>query len=209
MPQGIKNIIFDLGGVLLNIDYHKTIRAFQNLGINNFEEMYSQRTADKLFEDLETGKISEEEFYKRIIDLTNGQVTDVQIKTAWNTILLDFRPKSIAFLEKLAVSHKLYLLSNTNIIHQKAFEKLAAETLGGKRLNDYFITAYYSHRVHLRKPHTEIYAFVLNDAGIKAAETLFIDDSEINMTAPKQLGIHTHLLLPGETIEEIIPGLIG
>jgi glucose-1-phosphatase len=203
----IKNIIFDLGGVLIDIDYHKTINAFKNLGVTNFEHLYSQTTANPLFKDLETGQITEAEFYDGVRKEADLSISDEQIKTAWNTILLDFRPNSIAYLQQLAQTYRLYLLSNTNSIHQTAFLQTYT-AIFNSHLNDNFTKAYYSHEIHLRKPHKNIYEFVLADANIKAEETLFIDDSIINIPAAQELGITTHLLIKGETIEEIIPNYL-
>lgn len=206
MPK-IKNIIFDLGGVLIDIDYLKTINAFKNLGVANFEHLYSQTTANPLFEDLETGKITEAEFYDGVRKEANLSISNEQIKTAWNTILLDFRPTSIAYLEQLAQTHSIYLLSNTNIIHQAAFLQTYTDTFTGN-LNDNFTKAYYSHEIFFRKPHKNIYEFVVTDAGINAEETLFIDDSIINMPKANELGITTHLLLKGQKIEDIVPNYL-
>ena len=86
--NGIKNIIFDLGGVLLDIDYHKSIAAFKNLGIPNFEEMFSQLKADELFEKLETGMLSETGFYSAIKKRTKAHITDEEIACAWNAMIL-------------------------------------------------------------------------------------------------------------------------
>ncbi len=208
MPFPIKNIIFDLGGVLINIDYHKTIDAFRFLGILNFDEMYSQITANELFENIETGQIAEEDFYEAIKKIAPKPLTTQQIKAAWNAILLDFRPKSITYLETLSTQYNLYLLSNTNSIHQAAFNSSFAKEFKGKHINDYFIKAYYSHQINLRKPHKAIYQFVLSDANLKAEETLFVDDSKINIPAANEIGITTHLLLPNQTIEEILPQLL-
>lgn len=206
MPK-IKNIIFDLGGVLIDIDYHKTINAFTSLGVIGFEDMYSQTTANTLFEDLETGQINEAQFYDRVRKEANLSISNEQIKTAWNTILLDFRPNSIAYLQQLSNTHSVYLLSNTNCIHQAAFLQTYADIFKG-HLNDNFIKAYYSHEIYLRKPHKNIYEFVLTDAGINAEETLFIDDSIINIPAANELGIITHLLAKGQKIEDIVPSYL-
>jgi putative hydrolase of the HAD superfamily len=204
----IKNIIFDLGGVLININYHKTINAFKALGIANFDEMYSQITANELFESLEVGNITEEEFYESIKKTAPTSLTNNQIQTAWNAILLDFRSESITYLKSLSTNYNLYLLSNTNSIHQTAFNSIFANEFDGEHINDCFIKTYYSHQINLRKPYKKIYDFVLNDANLNPHETLFIDDSKINIPAANELGIHTHLLLPNETIEGILPTLL-
>jgi glucose-1-phosphatase len=199
----LKNIIFDLGVVLINIDYKKTEKAFINLGFQNFSEMYNQFSANEIFEKLETGNISNADFYAIIMKLSKQPITETQIEDAWNEILLDWRIESVAYLKKLSESYNLYLLSNTNAIHQAAFFKSLKNQTGITDLNSFFTKAYYSHEVHLRKPNTDIFEFVLKDASILAKETLFIDDSYNNIDTAKAMGFKTHLLLPNERIEHL------
>jgi glucose-1-phosphatase len=199
----LKNIIFDLGAVLIDIDYKKTENAFIQLGFTNFDEMYTQYTANEVFEKLETGKISNDDFYKTIIGLSEREITALQIKTAWNAILLNWRKNSVAFLKTIGKQYNIYLLSNTNAIHQEAFfESLKIET-GITNFNGFFTKAYYSHEIHLRKPNADIFEFVAKDAGINAEESLFIDDSHNNIKTARGLGFKTHLLLPTERIEQM------
>ncbi len=198
-----KNIIFDLGGVLLDIDYQKTIDAFKKLGIENFEEMFSQFNADELFEKLETGDITETDFYAEVKNRTSITISDGEIETAWNALLLDFRTESLTYLEALSKNYKLYLLSNTNCIHLKCFKQLFTQQTGKPLLDAYFCKAYYSNEVGLRKPGTEIFDFVLQDENLTAAETLFIDDTLMNIETAQKMGFKTHHLLPGEKIELI------
>lgn len=202
MPA-LKNIIFDLGGVLLNIDYQKTKLSFEELGFNNFNEMYSQYSADMLFSDLETGKITNEHFLEYLVKAAEGKITGEQITTAWNAMLLDFRIPSLYFLKELSKKYKLYLLSNTNAIHLAAFNQIFTKATRKTSLDAYFTKAYYSNKVGLRKPNEDIFEFVLKDAGITAAETLFIDDSYNNIETAKKIGFQTHLLKPGEKIENL------
>ncbi len=199
----IKNLLFDLGGVLLNIDYNKTADAFKKLGIHQFDEMYSQAGANNLFESLETGKISEEDFYKSIYQYCHPSTTQHQLETAWNAILLNFRIGSLNYLEQLPGKYNVYLLSNTNSIHSVAFHKMFNKETGKLNLDDYFIKAYYSHHIQMRKPYKETYHFVLNDAGINANETLFIDDSSINIEGAKEAGLEVYHLLADQRIEDI------
>ena len=198
-----KNIIFDLGGVLLDIDYQKTIDAFKNLGIENFEAMFSQFKADELFEKLETGHVSETDFYSAIIKRTENPITNEEIDHAWNALILNFRAKSLDLLEQLSAHYKLYLLSNTNSIHLKYFKKLFTKETGKPLLDAYFVKAWYSNEVGLRKPNQDIFEFVLQDENLKAEETLFIDDTFINIETAQRLGFKTHLLKPTERIEGI------
>jgi putative hydrolase of the HAD superfamily len=199
-----ENIIFDLGGVLLNIDYDKTEKAFEDLGFSGFTTMYNQFAANALFENLETGKITPDRFYEELLLVSGKQVSRQQVWDAWNAMLLDFRETSLALLEKLSVDHRLYLLSNTNAIHHEAFMKIFEGIRPGRNFDSYFTKAYYSHDVGLRKPGREVFDFVLQDAGLNAASTLFIDDSFNNIDGAKKAGLLTKLLLPGETIEETL-----
>ena len=201
--KNIKNIIFDLGGVLLDVDYQKTIVAFNRLGIENFEDMYSQFKADELFEKLETGKLTENEFYTAIKDRTAVQITDKDIENSWNAMILNFRKDSLDFLEELSSEYKIYLLSNTNSIHLKYFQKSFIQETGKPLLDKYFIKAWYSHKLGLRKPGTAIYEFVLRDERLNASETLFIDDSINNIDAAASVGIKAMLLNKGERIENL------
>ena len=197
----IKNIIFDLGGVLLNIDYHKTADAFKALGAKDFDSFYSQTGANELFELLETGNISEADFYKTMKPYCQPGTTNEQMQSAWNAILLDFRMESLHFLSEKKEQYNLYLLSNTNSIHHTAFHQAFTKMNNHSNFDDYFIKSYYSHTMHRRKPYVSTYEFVLQDAGIAAQETLFIDDSIVNIEGAKQTAMQLHLLLPGETIE--------
>ncbi len=199
----LKNIIFDLGGVLINIDYKKTERAFIKLGFENFEAMFSQFTADAVFEKLETGKLSNEDFYDKLISLNNNNINAAQIKIAWNRIVLDWRAESLNFLETLSPKYNLFLLSNTNAIHHECFSNSLKIETNRVEIDSLFTKAYYSHEIHFRKPNADIFEFVAQDASINIAETLFIDDSSNNIDAAKLLGFKTHLLLEGERIENL------
>lgn len=200
----LKNVILDLGGVLLNIDYFKTEKAFKQLGFGQFNTMYTQYTADKLFAEVETGKISEDDFYAHMIKAAEGKISNLQVKQAWNAMLLDFRLSSLDFLGELSSRYQLFLLSNTNAIHKSAFMELFTSQTGKESLDQYFKTAYYSCEVGLRKPNEDIFQFVLNDADLLQEETLFIDDSFNNIQTAEKMGFRTHLLLPNEKIEDIV-----
>ncbi|MBC7890447.1 MAG: HAD family phosphatase [Ferruginibacter sp.] len=199
----IKNIIFDLGGVLLNIDYHKTSGAFKMLGVQQFDELYSQANANLLFEALETGNISEEGFYQSLQQYCRPGTDWQQMQTAWNAILLDFRMESLAVLDVLKDNYKLFLLSNTNSIHLTAFNQILREQTGKTSLDGYFIKSYYSHIIRMRKPYATTYQWVLNDGNMVAAETLFIDDSINNIKGANEAGINTHLLTPTENLSDL------
>lgn len=199
--KDINAIIFDFGGVLFDIDFTKLNHAFSELGVQHFEEMYSQKRASPLFQALEEGKISPEEFYLDFCKETNSKLGNEQIEIAWNSILVRFRKEALETIKKIRPKYKLYLLSNTNKIHRQAFNKIYNEQIGEGSLEDYFDKAYYSHEIGCRKPGKEPYEIVLKENQLIPAETLFIDDSVQNIEPARQLGIQTILLKPGMGIE--------
>lgn len=199
----IKNIIFDLGGVLLNIDFNKSIEAFSKLGIENFEEMFSQIHADSLFKKLETGSVGEQDFYDAIKKRTRDHITATEIADAWNALILDFRTDSLHFLDQLSGKYKLYLLSNTNSIHHSYFQQILKRQTGRPSLDSYFTKAWYSQNLGLRKPGEAIYKFILEDGGLEAKESLFIDDTLPNIETAVNLGFKAHHLKRGERIEQL------
>jgi glucose-1-phosphatase len=201
--QNIEAIIFDLGGVILNINYDLTRQAFEKAGIDNFHEMYSQANADDLFSNLETGKIGEADFYAEMNQRIGLTLSPNEIENAWNAMLLNFREDSLKFLKQLRPKYKLFLLSNTNHIHLKAFKEIYLERERDRPFEEFFDIAYYSCEVGLRKPNADIYEFVMNENNLVAGRTLFVDDSAQNVEAAKNLGMQTVLLNSGKYIEEL------
>jgi FMN phosphatase YigB (HAD superfamily) len=199
----IKNIIFDLGGVFIDIDFKATEKAFVSLGVTNFNDYYTQHTASTLFEDLETGKVSPEEFYERFRKETGIKLTDDQIKDAWNAMLGRFPAERLNWLEEIGFRYKIYLFSNTNIIHYHAFQKIYQECTGKSNFDDYFIKAHYSHDLGLRKPYREAFKKLLLIENLEPDETLFIDDSYKNIEGAKEAGLQTILLLPPKTVLDL------
>jgi putative hydrolase of the HAD superfamily len=200
--NNIKNIIFDLGGVFMNVDFKITQQAFIDLGIKEFPAMFSQHHSNELFEQLETGKITATELYQSFRQLTGSTLTDQQIKTAWNALLLDFPPERLQWLDNIRQKYKVYLFSNTNIIHYDAFMDIFTRSTGKSDLNQYFIKAYYSHELGLRKPYVESYLKILEEQQLVAAETLFIDDTAKNIEGAQKAGLQTiHLVAPTTVLD--------
>jgi putative hydrolase of the HAD superfamily len=174
----IKNIILDFGGVLLDIDYQLTEKAFIDLGCRNFRALYSQAAQANLFDDFETGKISEDVFFEELKRLANiPHLTEKDLKNAWNAMLIGFRTEVYVMLQELKQKYRLFLLSNTNETHINAFEKLLEKVCPVNEFENLFEKVYYSCRINQRKPNAECFQFVLNNANIKPEETIFIDDS--------------------------------
>ena len=204
MILGVKHIIFDLGGVLLNIDYQLTEDAFVAAGVTNFREIYSQMQQTPLFDQFEMGKIGRDEFIASMQSLSGAQLTAQQVVDCWNALLLHFPIRRLQILQQLRNYYDLYLLSNTNEIHEEAFNKILSRDHGMPGLGVFFDQVYFSHRVGLRKPMPEIFEMVLNDHGLQAAETLFIDDSPQHIEGAKKVGLQTIYLEKGMTIEKDI-----
>jgi HAD superfamily hydrolase (TIGR01549 family) len=184
-----KNIIFDLGGVILDIDYQKTIDAFRKLGFPDFDKHYTQAKQKGLFDEFEEGRISPEAFITHLKQLFPKEVSSEQIIAAWNAMLLDWKQDKIVFLEAIQSKYKLFLFSNTNALHKAQFEKTLQEQLGLATIDPLFIKAYYSHEFGKRKPNPESFQAILDENQLLAQETLFIDDSIQHVVGAKQIGV--------------------
>ena len=187
----IKTIIFDFGGVFIDLDKEAPFIQMEKLGITSFTEEMIE--TNKLYE---TGRISTSEFTK-FYRTEFSHISEKEMTEAWNSIILFFPEYRLKFLEELAASKKyeLILLSNTNDLHiEKVIENMSIEMY--KRFQKYFDAFYLSQEIHFRKPDTDIYEFVLNKHQIKAEETFFIDDTLENIETAKELGIHTWNINP-------------
>jgi len=200
--QQFKNIIFDFGGIFLNIDFAKTEKAFTDLGITNFNSFFTQHHASDLFEKLETGHISSAEFCTAFRNETGRLFTDSQIITAWNALLMDFPVERILWLQQISKRYKIFLFSNTNKIHYDTFMANFFDQTGLTDFNSYFIKAYYSFEIGLRKPYPESFQYILDEQNLKVTETVFIDDTIKNVEGAKAVGLQTiHLVHPRTVLD--------
>ncbi|MCX6232991.1 MAG: HAD family phosphatase [Bacteroidetes bacterium] len=196
----IKNIIFDYGGVILNIDYQLTVDAFMECGLDNFNELYSKASQNHLFDKLETGKISPASFRQGIRDISGLTISDEQIDYAWNKIILDMPRHRIDFLLKLKKKYRIFLLSNTNKIHYDFYLK-QLQDMGFSGFDAIFEKAWFSHEIGLRKPDPAVYSYVLEEKLLLPKSTLFIDDSLQNISIANEMGIQCHWLQQGAEFE--------
>jgi glucose-1-phosphatase len=202
MIQGIKHIIFDLGGVILDIDYNLTEQAFVAAGIRDFPTLYSQLQQTDLFDKFETGKINKKAFILALQKAAISPISETQVMAAWNAMILDYPVRRLQILQQLRLYYDLFLLSNTNELHEEAFNSLLMRSHGIPNIGVFFDKVYLSHRVGMRKPSKEVFDRVLSDNELKPAETLFIDDSPQHIATAKELGIQTIYLEKGMTIEK-------
>lgn len=202
--EGIKHIIFDFGGVLLNIDYQRTEDAFVALGLQDFKSMYAQAAQTDFFSDYETGRIDTQTFISGLKQYLPPGTPDTAIVDAWNAMLLEWPIARLRLLQQLHLHYDLALLSNTNELHEKVFKKTLKVCCGYENIGVFFDKVFFSHRIGMRKPDKETFQFVLDHCGFAAADTLFIDDSFQHIEGARSLGIHTIWLQPGMTIEDNI-----
>ena len=206
MLQGVKNILFDLGGVLFHIDYQRTIDAFKKLGITDFEKHFTQHQQNDLFDAFETGKISPAVFVKTL-QKSLPDCSDKEIINAWNAMLIGLPQEYLKFLEDLGKKYRLFLLSNANEIHIQFVNEYLQKNLNIPSINQFFEKAYYSQEIGMRKPHKSTFEWVLNDANILAEETLFIEDTAQHIGGAKQAGLKTHHLESNSAIIWLFPGI--
>ena len=196
----IKNIIFDFGGVIYDIEHEKTKDAFSRLGIKDFEELYGHAVQTKLFEDFELGKISPAIFRRAIKKHLPNNISDKEINAAWNALLIGFKTERLELLEKLGKHYRNFLLSNTNQIHYQYYMGELKTQNRLKKFNGFFEKLYFSHHIGMRKPDAEIFEYVLFDNQIMAEETVFIDDYDLNISAANSVGLNSILLEPKQEI---------
>ncbi len=200
----IKNIIFDLGAVLIDIDLSKTACAFDILFKNNYTKIKQALDAEQFFQKQETNEVTENIFYKKIIQYSNSTITQEQVQDAWNALLGEIPDTRLKMLEALRPNYNLYLLSNTNSIHLNHIRAYLKKEKNISDFDAYFKKAYYSHLIGLRKPGTEIYEFVLRDAQLNPSETFFIDDNAKNIQGANAVGIQTLLHDPKNEIDQVL-----
>ena len=184
-----KNIIFDLGGVILDLGIEKTIQEFKKIGIPDFDKLYSYFKSSKIFIDFELGKITPNDFRNQLRKFTNNNLSDEEIDFAWNTMIVNIPLERLQLLEKLSERYRTFLLSNTNEIHLKCYNNIIKKKSGHFSLADIMEKAYYSHEIHFKKPDPRAYEYVLSKNDLKAKETLFIDDFNKNVDAAIKLGM--------------------
>lgn len=200
----IKNIILDLGGVIINLDIPKTIEEFNKLSHKPFEEIYTQLQQYPIFDAFDKGTISEEDFFDNLKQLTQTSSNIEKLKYAWDAMLLDFPYYRLDQLKKLKTKYRLFLLSNTNETHIKAFENDLFKQHGFQNLEPFFEKVYYSCRIGMRKPDKEIFEFVLEENDLLPHETFFIDDSPQHVEGANKIGIKSHLLEKNKEFYELL-----
>ncbi len=197
----IKNIIFDFGNVLYDIDFERMNTAFKKLGVNDFESYFGFHHSAPIFLDLEQGFITAEQFCKGLIQLTGVQADDQAIMEAWKAILIGYRKESVAWLEQNRNNYQLFLFSNTNRIHYNHFIPQFEREVANYPFESLFKKPFYSHQLGQRKPTPSSFQFIMVQEELIPEETLFVDDSEPNITAAASVGLNVLHLKKGMKVE--------
>lgn len=194
MAVEIKNLLFDLGGVICDIDIDRAIHSFESLGIKNMESLLNRYRQHGIFHDFESGVVDVNEFCSHLRELSGKPyISDNQILNAWNSIIIEFPQPRLRRLKELKGRYNMYLLSNTNPCHFQYFPS----QMGFFRMEDLFNALFLSFQMGVCKPEKQIYDMVIAQAQIVPEETLFLDDSAANIEAAKLLGFQTYLVKSG------------
>ena len=191
IDERIKNIIFDLGGVILNLSVDSTLRKFAEISGHPIDKVIEIYHARPEFLDYEKGEITNDEFRRNLKEIFGITKLDSELDEFWNAMLGDIPGERIDLLRELRSKYKTYLLSNTNAIHLDYFSGMVKKAHGIESLDPLFHKTYYSHLMKMRKPDPAIYEFVLKENGLKADETIFLDDNEANLKGAASVGIQT------------------
>lgn len=200
-PSDIKNIIFDLGGVLLNIDPSITGKELKEMGVQNLPQVLEKLASSRIYERLDTGALSDPGFRDEVRKACDMNLSDEQVDEAWNALLLDFPAPRVQMLKELNENYRIFLLSNTNSIHFISYTKTFRE-VHGFEMKSLFEQLFLSFEMGVHKPDAEIYNMSLEKGGLKASETLFIDDSLANAEAAVACGLAALHLKSGMEITD-------
>lgn len=200
----IKNIIFDLGGVIIDIDYNRTSEAFKKLGALNFDAVYTQSKQDDLFDNYDIGKINSATFRTILQKKLSITINDKEFDDAWNAMLLDIPQERLKFIKNLKNNYKVFLFSNTNDIHIKEVFNICQRQNGFNSFEGHFDKEYYSHIFGQRKPNPSSFSSILAENKLQASETLFVDDSMQHILGAKQAGLHTMHISKEKSIFDVL-----
>ena len=198
--QNVTTVIFDLGGVIVDLDWELCIRNFENLGINNMHNLINTTLQRGFILDYEMGQISDEQFREEIRKNATLKVTDEQIDYAWTSLLVGIPAEKLDLLMELRKKYKVLMLSNTNNLSFRFSEKMFE--VNGYRISNFFDKCYLSYEMKLAKPSAEIFVALLADAGLKAEECLFLDDGIHNINTASELGFQTEYIEPFSSVKD-------
>ena len=203
----IKNVIFDMGGVIVDVHRDRAIRNFNAIGVDDADQLIDSYHHKGIFFDIENGDIDADEFCRLLCKHVGKNIPREDIEYAWRSIIAPPLAYKLEYLQELRKTHKVYMLSNNNSIIMD-WACTPGFTGPGKSLADYFDKLYLSYQMKCAKPGHEIYKKMIEDAGINASESLFIDDSENNINAAKECGLQIYLAQNGADWRDNVSDII-
>jgi glucose-1-phosphatase len=192
----IRNIVFDFGGVICNIDFKLSELKFKELGFTGFNSSYSFEESEDVFRRIEGGRISIPDFIAVLKKHLRAGTTDEEVLLAWNAMIMDLPAHRVKLLEEIRKSYRIFILSNSNEIHYNKYLAGFNKNYGYASFGNLFEKTWFSFQIHLQKPTKEIFEYIIHDGGLKKEETLFIDDSFQHIEAAAAFGLKTFHLQP-------------
>lgn len=186
LPEGLKAIMFDLGGVIIELHYQKTVTPFAHLAGITEQGIGDLFVTSDVLQRFEVGEISENVFHQQVCEILGINMERELFDATWNALLGDISRERIKAIQQL--DYRTLILSNTNSVHERAFNEILHQSHGIESLHEVVEKVYFSHEVGLRKPDDNIYQYVLEDQQLEPDEILFIDDRADNIQAARQLG---------------------
>lgn len=203
MSANIKNIIFDLGGVVLDIDESIVYKELEKMGISTSELAHSKEFMD-IMSKFDTGIYTAPTFRKKTkAFLGQEKMTDQKFDSIWNSMLLDIPRERIEAIEKVRKHYKIFLMSNSNVIHYDLYVRDLQLRFGYNEFDELFNKSYFSFAEHLEKPDPRFFELILDHEHLLPEETLFIDDTAENIKVAKSLGINTYHISREELVRNL------
>ena len=203
MTTRIKNIIFDLGGVILDIDESAVYNELGKMGFDIQQLAHSKEFMDILSK-FDIGVYTAATFRKKVkAYLGLEKMTDQKFDAIWNSMLLDIPRERMETIEKVKKHYKIFLMSNTNEIHYDLYVRDLQLRFGYNEFDELFDKAYFSFDIHLEKPDPRFFELILDHEGLLPEETLFIDDTAKNIEAAKALGLRTYHIRREELVRNL------
>lgn len=194
----IKNIVFDLGGVLIDLSHDQAVRRFEEIGVVDAAQLLDPYEQKGIFLEVENGTITADGYCQKLREHTGKDLSYEEIKHAWLGFIVDVPQYKLDHLLKLREHYNVYLLSNTNPIIQEGWARTGQFSAAGRPIGDYFDKMYTSYEVGVTKPDRKIFDYMIADSGLIPSETLFVDDAKSNVEVGRNLGFQTYQPANGE-----------
>lgn len=205
----IKNIVFDLGGVLIDLSHDQAVRRFEEIGVVDAAQLLDPYEQKGIFLEVENGTITADEYCQKLREHTGKDLSYEEIKHAWLGFIVDVPQYKLDHLLELREHYNVYLLSNTNPIIQEGWARTDQFSAAGRPIGDYFDKMYTSYEVGVTKPDRKIFDYMIADSGLIPSETLFVDDAKSNVEVGRNLGFQAYQPANGEDWREAVDKILN